>query len=91
MTAETPRLKDRIESNLPSGQIRRARFDRDQQLEQFAALNVAIQHLEGAMRKAISCAAARPAADEMQSFVAWWSTAMWCGALIYLLWTFQPY
>jgi len=43
------------------------------------------------MRKAISCAAARPAADEMQSFVAWWSTAMWCGALIYLLWTFQPY
>lgn len=43
------------------------------------------------MRKAVSRAAVRSASKDMQNFVAWWSTAMWCGALVYLLATFHPY
>ncbi|HEX2537193.1 MAG TPA: hypothetical protein VHL13_02820 [Pseudolabrys sp.] len=50
-----------------------------------------IRNLEGAMRKTISRAAARPAADITQDFVSWWATAMWCGAAFYLLATFQPF
>jgi hypothetical protein len=43
------------------------------------------------MRKTISRAAARTAADDTQNFVAWWATAMWCGAAVYLVATFQPF
>jgi hypothetical protein len=43
------------------------------------------------MRKAVSRAAARPAADDTHTFVTWWSTAMWCAAVVYLLATFQPF
>ncbi|MGN6569909.1 MAG: hypothetical protein ACTHLO_00665 [Pseudolabrys sp.] len=43
------------------------------------------------MRKSMSRAAVRPAADQMQEFVSWWATAMWCGAAAYLLTTFQPF
>jgi len=50
-----------------------------------------IRNLEGAMRKTISRAAARPAADNTQDFVSWWATAMWCAAALYLLATFQPF
>jgi hypothetical protein len=71
---------------------RRRRFDPDQQLELSGGLNVAYpSSLEGAMRKAVSRAAVRPAGNDMQNFVAWWATAMWCGALVFLLATFHPY
>jgi hypothetical protein len=50
-----------------------------------------VSKLEGAMRQAVSRADAHPAADEMQNFVAWWATAMWCAAAAYLLATFQPF
>jgi len=43
------------------------------------------------MRKSISRAAVRPAADDVESFVSWWATAMWCAAAAYLLVTFQPF
>ena len=43
------------------------------------------------MRQAVSRADARPAANETQDIVAWWATAMWCGALVFLLATFHPY
>lgn len=42
------------------------------------------------MRKAVSRVDARSAADDMQAFVAWWSTAMWCAAAVYLLATVRP-
>lgn len=41
------------------------------------------------MQKSISRAAVRPAAEDMQQFVSWWATAMWCAA-VYLLATFHP-
>lgn len=43
------------------------------------------------MRKITSRAAARTAADDTEAFVSWWATAMWCGAAVYLLATFQPF
>lgn len=42
------------------------------------------------MRKPIAARAiARRDDTDQQNFVAWWATAMWCAALVYLLATFS--
>jgi hypothetical protein len=71
---------------------RRGRFDPDQQLELSRASYVSrLTVLEGAMRKAVSRAAVRTAANDNTDVLAWWDVALWGAAVLFLLATFQPF
>ena len=43
------------------------------------------------MRKSVSRAAVRTAANDNTDFLAWWDVALWGAAALFLLVTFQPF